>query len=185
MSHHQEGYRRSPAGRSGAGMIRRLVLAGLTIFPLTAAGQETSPLISTMNGELKQACRTAANVEACELLVEALRAYFGPTYEFGERLAIGASKALGLKPARTSCEECVDALAISEAYITGEGNPSLLSSTLHSACDRKFRVIPSEAAQCKAELDRYVLEVIEFVVTDFPPLVVCRTEPRAYCPTPP
>src|SRR3954453_5750526 len=117
MSRKQGGCRRSPAGRSGAGIIRGLVLAGLMFSPLTAVGQDTPPLISTMYGELKQACRTAANVDACEFLVEVLRAYLGPTYLHEKRVAIGGGNVLGLQPAKTSCDECIQAVQDIETFL--------------------------------------------------------------------
>jgi len=188
MSQKQGGCRRGPAGRSGAGIIRGLVLAGLTFFPLTAVGQDTPPLISTMYGELKQACRTAANVDACEFMVEVLRAYFGPTYLHEKRLAIGGSNVLGLQPAKTSCDECIQAVQGIDIYlvegVAGEMNNAELiaARTLSSACDRKFRIIPSEAAQCKAELLNYAPLAVDIFLSEYPPLPFCRIKERAYCP---
>lgn len=185
--HTRDRGRVGPWPRRAAAWLLALILAVLPLSP-AAAEDESGPLISDMAGEFRQACRAAPDVRACHFLVVVVGAYFGRAYLLERRLASGGDRVLGLKPYRSSCDDCVTALQDVEAYFAKEGvvvpfgGPAILPTVLGTACDRKFRAFPARAAQCKAELEYYLPLLVDQFLANYPPLLFCRLRKRPYCP---
>jgi hypothetical protein len=173
------------------GVLGALIVGGMVLLSSLAVASDPVPgYFKKVDDAFRRSCRQNSDVApVCLFLVRVLKPLTPPLFDAGsntteeelEDTAVAAfkTKTPGLRRG-SDCDECIQAVTDLEVLLATNGTVLDVRDALEMACESRF-ADPAKATQCR-EFVAPLPQVIDFLVSNFPPESVCQALKR--CPLP-